>query len=87
MMGAKRVDEVTPNMIVNQTILDHYHNVRLDDQDQGSLLIVLHQELLGSGALMTKAKKKMKEKYFIVREQYVRMEPPTLKAGFNTRFL
>ena len=27
----KRVDKITSNMILNQTILDHYHNVRLHD--------------------------------------------------------
>ena len=87
MKGAKRVDKITPNMILNQTILDHYHNVRPDDQDQESPLIVLHQELLGGGAWTRKAKRKMREKYFIAREQYARMEPPTLKAGLNIHFL
>ena len=48
MKGAKRVNEVAPSMILNKTILDHYHN-----------------ELLGGGAWTTKAKKKMREKYFI----------------------
>ena len=86
MKGAKRVDKIIPNMILNQTILDHYHNVRPDNQDQESPLIVLHQELLGGGAWTRKAKRKMREKYFIAREQYVRMEPPTLKAGFSTCF-
>ena len=28
MKGNKRVDKITPNMFLNQTILDHYHNVR-----------------------------------------------------------
>ena len=28
MKGNKRVDKITPNMVLNQTILDHYHNVR-----------------------------------------------------------
>ena len=28
MKGNKRVDEITPNIVLNQTILDHYHNVR-----------------------------------------------------------
>ena len=50
MKGNKRVDEITTNMVLNQTILDHYHNVRLVDQDQGSHLIILHQVLLGGGA-------------------------------------
>ena len=27
MKGTKRVDEITPNMILNQAILYHYHNV------------------------------------------------------------
>ena len=27
MKGTKRVDEIAPNMILNQAILDHYHNV------------------------------------------------------------
>ena len=38
MKGAKRVDEIAPNMVLNQTILDHYHNARVDDRDQGPLL-------------------------------------------------
>lgn len=42
MKGNKRIDQITQNMILNQTILDHYHNVMLDDQDQGSPLIILH---------------------------------------------
>ena len=49
MRGAKRDDEVAPNMILNQMILDHYHNVKMDGQDQGSPLINLLQELLGGG--------------------------------------
>ena len=28
MMGANRVDESAPNMILNQTIMVHYQNVR-----------------------------------------------------------
>ena len=31
MKGAKRVDEINPNMILNKTILNHYHNVRIDE--------------------------------------------------------
>ena len=31
MRGAKSVDEIAPNMILNNTILDHYHNIRMDD--------------------------------------------------------
>ena len=31
MKGAKRFEEIAPNMILNKTILDHYHNVRMDD--------------------------------------------------------
>ena len=46
MKGAKRVDEIAPNMILNQTILDHYHNVREPGQGQGKLLTFLPQELL-----------------------------------------
>ena len=87
MKGSKRADEITPKMILNQTILDHYHNVRMDDQDEGSPLIILHQELLGVGAWTKKAKKKMREKYFVAREQYARMEPPTLKVRSSTRSL
>ena len=75
MKGAKRVNKITPNMILNQTILDHYHNVRPDDQDQESPLIVLHQELLGGGAWTRKAKRKMREKYFIAREHAPRATP------------
>ena len=50
MKGNKRVDEITPNMVLNQTILDHYHNVRLFNQDQGSQLIIFQQVLLGGGS-------------------------------------
>ena len=82
MRGANRVDEIAPNMILNQTILDHYHNIRMDDQDQGSPLIILYQELLGGGRWTAKSKKMM-EKYFISREQHVKMEAPTLKVGIN----
>ena len=42
MRGAERVVEVAPNMILNQTILDHYHNGRRDNQDQGFPLIILY---------------------------------------------
>ena len=35
MKGAKRVDEISPNMILNKTILDHYHNVKIDDLNRG----------------------------------------------------
>ena len=31
MKGAKIVDKISPNIILNKTILDHYHNVRRDD--------------------------------------------------------
>ena len=31
MRGAKRVNKIGPNMILNKTILDHYHNVRMVD--------------------------------------------------------
>ena len=31
MKGAKRVDKIAPNMVLNQTILDHYHNKLLGD--------------------------------------------------------
>ena len=48
------------SMILNQTILDHYHN-----------------ELLEGGPWTTKTKKKMTKKYFIYREQHIKMEPPT----------
>ena len=61
MRGAKRVDKVAPNMILKQTILDHYPYVRVDDQDQGFPLIILHQELHLGGTWTTKAKKKMRE--------------------------
>ena len=87
MKGAKRVNKVAPNLILNQTILDHYHNVRMDDQDQGPPLIIIHQELLGGGDWTAKANKKIREKYFISREQHIRMEAPTLKVGINTRSL
>ena len=44
----------------------------------------LPQELLGGGTWTSKAKKKMREKYYVTREQHVRMEPPSLKVGvFN----
>ena len=74
-------------MILNQTILDHYHNVGMDDQDQGSPLITLHQELLGGGTCAIKAKKKMSKKYFISREQHIKTEPPFLKVGIDNDFL
>ena len=48
MREAKRVDVFAPNMIINQTILNHYHNVRMDDRDQQSSLMILHQELGGT---------------------------------------
>ena len=48
MRGAKRVDVFAPNMIINQTILNHYYNVRMDDWDQQSSLMILHQELGGT---------------------------------------
>ena len=57
------------------------------DQDQGSQLIIFHQELLGGGAWTKKAKKKMRVKYFINRKQYTRMEPPTMKARPSIRLL
>ena len=50
----------------------------MDDQDQGSLLITPHKELLGGGTWTTKAKK-MTEKYLISREQNVKMEAPILR--------
>ena len=34
MKGAKRVDEIAPNMILNETILGHYHEVRTNDYGQ-----------------------------------------------------
>ena len=85
MKGATRVNEIAPNMILNQTILDHYHNVRVEGHCQELLMIFLPQELRGGGIWMAKAKKKMREKYFVAREQHVRMETPTLKVGvFDT---
>ena len=48
-----------------------------DNQDQGSPLIILHQELLGGGTWTTKAKKNMRERYFISREQHIKMEVKT----------
>ena len=62
MRGAKRVNKIAPNKILDQTILDCYHNVRMDNQDQGSLLIILHQELLRGGTWTAKAMNKMIEK-------------------------
>ena len=81
MKGAKRVDEIALNMILNQTILDHYHNVREPGKGQGNLLIFLPQERLGGGTWTTKAKKKIREKYYVAREQHVRIKAPTLKVG------
>ena len=52
----------------------------MDNRDRGSLLITLHQELLGGGTWTAKAKKKMMEKYFNSREEHVKMEAPTLKV-------
>ena len=49
MRGAKRVDEIAPNMILNQMILNHYHSARMDDHDRGSPLITLLQETFGGG--------------------------------------
>ena len=34
MKGAKRVDEIAPNMILNEAILGHYHEVRTNDYGQ-----------------------------------------------------
>ena len=76
MKEAKKVDEVAPNMILNEAILSHYHKVKYDYGQ--SLLTLPRQELLGGGDGTTKAKKKMREKYFISREQHVKMEAPTL---------
>ena len=50
MKGKNRVDEITLNMVLNQTILEHYHNVRPVDQDQESQLTIFHQVLLGGGS-------------------------------------
>ena len=38
------------------------------------------QVLLGGGMWSAKSKKKFKKKYFISREQFVRMEAPSLKV-------
>ena len=73
----------TANMVLNQAILDHYHTVS-QARARGNLLIFLPQELLGGGTWISKAKKKMKEKYYVTREQHVRMEPPCLKVGALT---
>ena len=84
MKGAKRVDEVAPNVILKEEIVSHYHKVRCD---YGNFLLMLpHQELLGRGAWAAKAKKKMREKYFVSREQYVKMEAPTLKVKIENWF-
>ena len=48
-------------MILNQTILDHYHNIRMQGQGHNLLLIFLPQELLGGGIWTAKTKKKMPE--------------------------
>ena len=45
MMGAKRVDEVAPNMILNEAIVSHYHKVKYDYGQ--SLLTLPRHELLG----------------------------------------
>ena len=87
MKNNRRVEEITPNMVLNQAILEHCHNVRPVDQDQGSQLIIFHHVLLGHGTWTKKTKKKMREKYFIAREQYIKMEPPTLKARPSFRSL
>ena len=71
-------------MILNQTILEPCHNVIVEGHGQAFLMIFLLQELLGGGIWTAKAKKKMREKYFVAREQHVRMEPPTLKVGVLT---
>ena len=48
----------------------------LDDLNQPLPL----QVLLGGGAWTAKSKKKFKKKYFVSREQYVKMEAPSLKG-------
>ena len=80
MKNNRRVEEITPNMVLNQAILEHCHNVRPVDQDQGSQLIIFHHVLLGHGTWTKKTKKKMSKKYFIAREQYIKMEPLTLNV-------
>ena len=80
MKNSRRVDKITPNMVLNQAILEHCHNVRPVYQDQGSQLIIFHHVLLGHGTWTKKTKKKMREKYFIAREQYIKMEPLTLNV-------
>ena len=58
-----------------------------DEADSAEELIATmdhyHNELIGGGAWTTKAKKNMREKYFISQEQHTKMEDPTLKVKIN----
>ena len=38
------------------------------------------QTLLGGGTWTVKVRKKMREKYFLSRDQYIKMEAPTLRG-------
>ena len=44
------------------------------------MFTISSQELLGGGVWTAKIKKKMREKYFISRSQFVKMEAPSLKG-------
>ena len=42
---------------------------------------------MGGGTWTIKARKKMKEKYSVSRDQYTKMEAPTLKVEMEDQYL
>ena len=88
MQSAKRLYDVDPNLELKPELITKFHKVRIHSKTSQSWNWIFNSEfksfyfqtIMGGRVWTVKVHKKMRENYFLSRDQYFKMEAPTLRG-------